>query len=89
MTNPKGKILVVGDWFIDENWLMAKTDNYHSTDVGEAHYNSLIEGPGNFVLSVCGVASILKVLSGDDISDDERNNLSIHDHFEIIGAGVN
>lgn len=61
----KPKILVIGDWFIDENWLMAKTNNYHSTDVGEAHYESLVEGPANFVLSVCGVASVLKILSGD------------------------
>lgn len=76
------KVLVVGDWFIDENWLMAKTDNYHSTDVGDAHYNSLIKGPDSFVLSVCGVANVLKVLSGNDITD------SINSKYDILGIGA-
>lgn len=93
MAGQKDKILVIGDWFIDENWLMAKTDNYHSTDVGEAHYSSLIKGPANFVLSVCGVASILKTLSGNKNNEDNTNkedpkNQSINDKFDLVGVGA-
>ena len=78
----KDKILVIGDFFIDENWLMAKTDNYHSTDVGDAHYNSQIKGPDSFVLSVCGVANVLKVLSGGSLSKSRNTQ------YEILGAGT-
>ena len=78
----KEKIIVIGDLFIDENWLMAKTDNYHSTDVGDTHYNSLVKGPESFVMSVCGVANVLKVLSGKDQKD------SINSKYNVIGVGV-
>ena len=87
------KILVIGDWFIDENWLMAKTDNYHSTDVGDAHYSSLIKGPTDFVLSVCGVAGVLKILSGSETGDEisgDRNRVNelIKDRFDLMGVGA-
>jgi ATPase family associated with various cellular activities (AAA) len=95
----KDKILIIGDWFIDENWLMAKTDNYNSTDVGEAHYSSLVKGPANFVLSVCGVASVLKILSGDGQYPEhnengqknpqkENSNKSIISKYDLVGVGA-
>lgn len=80
--NPKEKIIVIGDLFIDENWLMAKTDNYHSTDVGDNHYNSLVKGPDSFVMSVCGIANVLKVLSGKD------QKHSINSKYDVIGVGA-
>ncbi len=88
MDAQKDKILVIGDWFMDENWLMAKTSNYNSTDVGDAHYNSQIEGPANFVLSVCGVASVLKILSGDGTLDDLQINEEINKRYDLIGVGA-
>ncbi len=91
----KDKILVIGDCFIDENWLMAKTDNYNSTDVGEAHYSSIVKGPANFVLSVCGVASVLKILSGDGQNQEsdkngltEHGNKSLFTEYELVGVGA-
>ncbi len=80
--NKKPKLIVIGDLFIDENWLMAKTDNYHSTDVGDIHYNSLIKDPNSFVMSVCGIANVLKVLSGED------KTKSISSKYEVLGVGA-
>ena len=74
-------VLVVGDFFIDENWLMARTDNYHSTDVGKAHYDSQINGPNSFVSSVCGAATVLKTLAG---SKDESDFTKA---YQFIGMG--
>ena len=90
LEKPEKTVLVIGDLFIDENWLMAKTDNYHSTDVGDTHYNSLIKGPDSFVLSVCGIANVLKVLcgSGGGVPEKEKTEESFKDKFKVVGIGA-
>ena len=74
----KPKILIVGDLFIDENWLMAKCDNYHSSNVGDFHYSSLLKWPDSLVLSLCGIAEYLKILG----AQSEDNHL-LH-HYDLI-----
>lgn len=83
-------VMVIGDLFIDENWLMATADNYHSTGVGDTHYTSLIKGPDSFVLSVCGIANVIKVLLGGVAGDNEDGiaKESFRDKFQVIGIGA-
>jgi hypothetical protein len=65
----KSQILIVGDLFIDENWLMARSENYHSTNVGHFHYGSTLEDANISVLSLCGIASVMKILGAPDKED--------------------
>jgi hypothetical protein len=57
-------VLIVGDSFIDENWLMSRGDNYHSYNVGKQQYVSNLDRTDSRILSFCGVASILRILQG-------------------------
>jgi hypothetical protein len=81
----KQTILVIGDWFIDENWLMARCNNYHSTNVGDFHYTSLLHGPDCLILSVCGVANVLKILFGNP---EDRKGSALRDKYNLIGIGA-
>jgi hypothetical protein len=79
--NPGGTILVIGDWFIDENWLMAKCDTYHSYNVGDEHYISLLNRTDCFIMSLCGAASIMRILNGKP----KKNDNGEHDDEEQNG----
>jgi hypothetical protein len=86
----KSKILVVGDLFIDENWLMARCDNYHSTNPGRHHYTSLLSGPDSMILSLCGVASVMKILRGptDNSGHTTRFRNQLLEEHELVGVGA-
>jgi len=70
-------ILVIGDWFIDENWLVAKHNTYTSTHTGDVHYLIKHEKIGKRMTSLCGVPEILEAL---------RSNLG--KNYSFIGVGV-
>jgi hypothetical protein len=70
-------ILVIGDWFIDENWLMTKHYSSTSTHTGDTHYISKYEKIGKRMTSLCGVPEILESL---------RSNLG--KNYSFIGSGV-
>jgi hypothetical protein len=82
----KKNILVVGDLFIDENWLMARAENYHSTNVGNFHYASKLDGPDSLILSLCGIANVLKIMSGS--YKESKSSESLLHKYNLIGAGA-
>ncbi len=70
-------ILIVGDWFVDQNWLMARCTRYSSTNPGEFHYESLVQGPDSNITSLCGAASVIRIFRGKDNSG-----------YEVAGVGA-
>jgi len=84
----KPSILIIGDWFIDENWLMANCDIYHSYNVGDAHFIGLLKDATSSSQSLCGVASILRILYGPAKKACTPEMQLIRDRYHLIGAGV-
>lgn len=62
----KNILLVVGDTFIDENWLMSRFESYHSYNVGDQHYISMLKDAASSIISLCGVGGVIKLLQGYD-----------------------
>lgn len=63
ITKPSNSIIaIVGDWFIDENWLVSKHITYSSTHTGDAHFLSKHKNIDKRMLSLCGASEILEVL---------------------------
>jgi len=87
----KKKILVIGDTFVDENWLMSKFDLYHSYNVGREHYISNLRGPDSQIISLCGVAGIIRILKGSEANDEKSKSKamkSFHDEYDLFGISV-
>ena len=81
--NNKGKeeiIVVIGDWFIDENWLVAKHRTYSSSYTGDVHYLSKHKEIDKRMISLCGTSEILEVLRSYFEKSSEK--------FKIIGFGA-
>jgi hypothetical protein len=55
-------VVVVGDWFIDENWLVTRQNLYQSSQPGEAHYQIRQTGVANASITLCGAAAQLSML---------------------------
>ncbi len=58
----KKTILIIGDWFIDENWLVAKHKSYSSSHTGDIHYLSKHTQIDKRMISLCGAPEVLEVL---------------------------
>lgn len=83
---PKDTILVIGDWFIDENWLVAPRKTYSSSHTGEYHFLSKHTQVDKRMISLCGTPEIMAVLKeyfDDPVKKDSENN-----PFKFIGFGV-
>lgn len=76
--NNKGTVLVIGDWFVDENWLIAKHNTYSSSHVGHSHYLSKHTEVDKRMISLCGASEILEVL---------RQHFKNRKNLDIIGFG--
>ncbi|MCP4581156.1 MAG: AAA family ATPase [candidate division Zixibacteria bacterium] len=82
----KKKIVVIGDWFIDENWLVAPQKLYHSSHTGDIHYAARLEDASKSVFRRCGAAEIVEILKKcltDDKDKDENKG-----KYEFIGVGI-
>ena len=55
-------VIVLGDWFVDENWLIARHHNYSSSNTGDIHYISQHKAIDKRMISLCGAAEIFEVL---------------------------
>ena len=55
-------VMVIGDWFIDENWLMARHNSYNSSHTGDVHYLSKYSDINKPMIGLCGVPAILGIL---------------------------
>ncbi|MFC1476483.1 hypothetical protein ACFL5S_00805 [Fibrobacterota bacterium] len=73
----KGSILIIGDWFIDENWLMSRYDSYTSSNVGKVHYKSRLSNTNTQILSLCGGANVFSMLQN-----------TLKEKFNFFGRGA-
>lgn len=58
----KESIIIIGDWFIDENWLVAKHKTYSSSHTGDIHYLSKHKNIDRRMISLCGAPEIFEIL---------------------------
>lgn len=72
------RILVLGDWFVDENWIVTKENSEYSSHIGKQLYKSKIADVKSQLLSLCGAGSIARLLHS--LSTAENN-------IEIYGLG--
>lgn len=74
----KTAVLIVGDSFIDENWLMSRCKVYHSYNVGEEHYLSNLQSANSRIISFCGAASVWGILHGADNLEEAVPSAGAH-----------
>lgn len=55
-------IIIIGDWFIDENWLVSRQKQYHSSHPGDIHFQARQKELDKRIISLCGSAELLDVL---------------------------
>ena len=58
---PLGRVLVIGDWFIDENWMLSPQEFYHSTASGLRHYLARQDHIDKRMVTLCGAAMVVSV----------------------------
>ena len=75
----KQTVVIIGDWFVDENWLMAKQESYSSSHTGINHYLSKHKF-GKRMTSLCGAFELLVVLK--KYFDNVKNS------YDFIGFGA-
>jgi hypothetical protein len=74
----KKTIVVIGDWFVDENWLVTRQSLFQSSGAGEAHFHARHKEVDKRMITLCGAAALLEVL---------RSHLSEAD-YEFVGLGA-
>ncbi|MDD5168415.1 MAG: ATP-binding protein [Syntrophales bacterium] len=72
------KVLVIGDWVIDEHWVTGIHRSPTSTRTGLFHYRSL-HGSSSTVKSFCGAGQVISVINNSVFND---NNI------QVKGIGV-
>ena len=77
------KILVVGDWIIDENWIISSYESDLSSHVGSEHFRSMIDNAKAQTLSLGGAGSVARALHGlfNSLNDEA------HPKYQIYGMG--
>ena len=58
----KKTVVIIGDWVVEENWLMAKTESYSSSDASDKHYISKHDNYEKRIISLCGAPQGMAVL---------------------------
>jgi DNA replication protein DnaC len=68
-------ILIIGDWVVDENWIVAEHFSDISSNVGIAHFRSLSKSPDTQIFDLCGAGWVMKILSSyfSEKSQKDRN----------------
>jgi hypothetical protein len=77
---PKKRILVIGDWLVDEHWVVGVQRSKTSSRVGRAHFRAL-QDPDSTVTSFCGAGRTAGILHRAQFCGDSNV-------FGIIGLGV-
>jgi hypothetical protein len=77
----KSTIVLLGDWYIDENWLVSPQELYHSAAKGKVHYLARHGSADENVTNLCASAALLETL---------RANLATEckDAVEFIAYGA-
>jgi hypothetical protein len=81
------KVLVVGDWVVDENWMVTTENSTTSSHVGMQQYRSVIERTEAQILSLCAAGSIALMLHGasdkNETSDKNKAPVSERGCFGV------
>ena len=82
-------ILVVGDWVVDENWIIANHDAETSAHVGNEHFRSLVDHVDSQVLSLCGAGNVARSLHGLSIQETPgTEEMEINKTLKVFGLGL-
>lgn len=87
-------VLIVGDWFVDEYWFIARHHSELSSHTGPLHFRVVSE-PGEAVRDLCGaglIARVLYELRRHYIDDDWRAAYPLpesDDHSYLLTATLN
>lgn len=82
---PRKTILIIGDWFIDENWLVSKQKIYRSSHTGDIHFIARHNEIDRRIISLCGATEILMVLK---LYFDNPNRKEFNNQFRFIVFGT-
>lgn len=77
-------ILVVGDWVIDDDWLVGSHSNPTSSAPANAHFRSLV-GRERLHLGVCGAGRVVRPLLHNRQSSGHHEQLK---RLNILGIGL-
>ena len=66
-------IVIVGDWVVDEYWMLAAHHSDISSHVGMAHHR-IVNAPEDVFMDLCGAGHVARVLLGID-TDGARHTL--------------
>ncbi|MBN1885758.1 MAG: AAA family ATPase [Candidatus Krumholzibacteriota bacterium] len=86
-TGERRRVIVIGDWFVDENWLVSRQNLYHSSHTGDVHYLAHLKDPKERIVNLGGAAEVLVLLK----SYFERNNDRGEPRpspFDFVGVGA-
>lgn len=73
------KILIVGDWLVDEHWVTGIHRSPTSSRTGQTHYR-VLQLPDSTIMSLCGAGQTASILHQTKYGDK--------DFCKIIGLGV-
>ena len=70
----------VGDWIVDENWIVEKHNIATSSHSGDQHYKSTIEDTTAQIISLCGAGHVARSLHGlsEKILEGSKRELLIY-----------
>jgi hypothetical protein len=89
VTIKKKKVIVIGDWFIDENWLVSKQHLFESTETGDIHFRARHGHLDRRNVCPSGAAGVIEILRGHFSpieSEQSSQNGSIE--YEFVGFGT-
>jgi hypothetical protein len=75
-------VLVVGDWVIDENWIVAGYDSDSSSHVGISHLRSTIQEQSAQIFSLCAAGNVARALHGLNTQQGTASE------FALYGLGL-
>lgn len=83
MNQPEKKptVVIIGDWFLDENWLLDRQSLPHSSFVGERHYRAHHMEYNTRLIGFCGAPLLMQILH-------EHQQLLYADAYRLIGYGA-
>jgi hypothetical protein len=75
-------VAIIGDWFIDEYWLLTRQHAYHSSAPGDVHYVARQTNADKAIVGLCGAPAVFEMLR----TYFEKKKAG--SPFEFVGFGV-
>lgn len=80
-------VLIVGDWVVDENWVLTKYESETSSHVGLNHYRALVDNVDAQILSLCGAGNVARSLHGMS-AKEKPEKFSQNNSIQVHGLGI-